>query len=146
MIKTYKLVSLPVVLHGCETWSLIFREEHILRMFENRVRRRMFGPQTDEVMGGWRQLHNWEFHTFYFSPNITMIKSQRMRCVGHVACMGIIRSVYTFRLASMKGRNYHLQEQGVDERIILKWILEKWNLRMLTGLTWIRIGTGARLL
>jgi hypothetical protein len=59
-IKTrlYKTIILPVVLYGCETWSPILREEHILRVFENRVLMRIFGSKRDEVTGGWRKLHN----------------------------------------------------------------------------------------
>jgi hypothetical protein len=56
-IKIYKTIILPVVLYGCETWSLTLREEHRFRVFENRVLRRIFGPKTDEVTGGWRKLH-----------------------------------------------------------------------------------------
>jgi hypothetical protein len=57
-IRIYKTIILPVVLYGCETWSLTLREEHRLRVFENRVLRRIFGPKRDEVTGGWRKLHN----------------------------------------------------------------------------------------
>jgi hypothetical protein len=68
-----------VVLYGCETWSLTLREEHRLRVFENRVLRRIFGPRRDEVTGDWRKLRNEELHNLYSSPNIiTMIKSRRM--------------------------------------------------------------------
>jgi hypothetical protein len=78
-----------VVLYGRETWSLTLREEHRLRVFENRVLKRIFGPKRDEVTGGWRKLHNDEFHNLYFSPTIIrMIKSRRMRWAGHVARMG----------------------------------------------------------
>jgi hypothetical protein len=80
---------LPVVLYGRETWSLTLREEQILRVFENRVLRRMFGMMRDEVTGGWRKMYNEEFHNLYSSPGIIrMIKSRRMRWVGHVARMG----------------------------------------------------------
>jgi hypothetical protein len=76
-----------VVLYECETWYLILREEHTLRVFENRVLRRIFGPKRDEVTGGWGKLHNEELHNMY-SPNIIrMIKSRRMRWRGHVAGM-----------------------------------------------------------
>jgi hypothetical protein len=69
-----KTVILPVVLYGCETWSLTLREEQRLGVFENRVLR-IFGPQRDEVTGGWRKLHNEELHNLYSSPSInTMIK------------------------------------------------------------------------
>jgi len=59
-IDIYRTVILPVVLYGCETWSLTLREEHRLRAFENRVLRRVFGPKRDEVTGEWRKLHNEE--------------------------------------------------------------------------------------
>jgi hypothetical protein len=69
-----------MVLHGCETWSLTLREEHTLRVFENRVLWRIFDPKRDEVTGDWRKLHNEEFHKFYSPPNIIrMIKSRRIR-------------------------------------------------------------------
>jgi hypothetical protein len=83
-IRIYKTIILPVVLYGCETWSLTLREEHRLRVFENSVLRRIFGPKRDEVTGDWRKLHNEELHNLYSSPN-RMIKSRRMRWAGHVA-------------------------------------------------------------
>jgi hypothetical protein len=70
-VKIYKTIILPAVLYGCETWSLTLREEHILRVFENRVVRRISGPKTDEVIGKWRKLHIEELHNLYSSPNIT---------------------------------------------------------------------------
>jgi hypothetical protein len=76
-VKMYKTVILPVVLYGRGTWSLTLREENRLRVFENRVPRRIFGPKRDEVMGGWRKLHSEELHNFYSSPDIIMqIKSR----------------------------------------------------------------------
>jgi hypothetical protein len=85
----YKIIILPVVLYGCETWSLTLREEHRLRMFENRVLRRIFGPKRAEVTEGWRKLHKEELHKLYSSPRlIRMIQSRRMRWTGHVALMG----------------------------------------------------------
>jgi hypothetical protein len=88
-VKKHKTIILPFVLYGCETWSLTIREEHRLRVFENRVPRRIFGPKRDEVTGEWRKLHNEKLHNLYSSPNfIRQIKSRRMKCVGHVARMG----------------------------------------------------------
>jgi hypothetical protein len=76
----------PVVLDGCETWSLTLREDHRLRVFENRVLRRIFGPKRDEVTGEWRNLHSEELHNLYSSSNIIWqiksIKSRRMRWEG----------------------------------------------------------------
>jgi hypothetical protein len=69
-IKVFKTIILPVVLYGCETWSLTLREEHRLRVFENRVLRRIFGPKKDEVTGAWRKLHIEELHNLYSSPDI----------------------------------------------------------------------------
>jgi hypothetical protein len=81
---------------GCETWSLTLREEHRLRVFENRVLRRIFGPKRDEVMGQWRKLHSGELHNLYVSPDIIrQIKSRRMWWPGHVARMGEGRKVYS---------------------------------------------------
>jgi hypothetical protein len=82
-------IILSVGLYGCETWSLTLREEHRLRVFENRVLRRIFGPKRYEVTGDWRKLHNEVFHNLYSLPNIIRtIKSGRVRWAGHVARMG----------------------------------------------------------
>jgi len=69
-IKIYRTIIIPVVLYGCETWSFIFREERRLRVFENRVLRRIFGPKRDKETGEWRKLHNEELNDLYSSPNI----------------------------------------------------------------------------
>jgi hypothetical protein len=85
-LKVYKTIIMPVVLYGCETWSLTLREEHRLCVFENRVWRRMFGPKTDGVTGEWRKMHSGELHNLYLSPdNMRQIISRRMRWAGHVA-------------------------------------------------------------
>ena len=88
-IKIYRTIILPVVLYGSETWSLILREECRLRVFENKVLRRI-GPKRYEVTGEWSKLHNEELNDLHSSPNIIcMMKSRIMRWAGHVACMGI---------------------------------------------------------
>jgi hypothetical protein len=93
-VKIYKTMILPVALYGSETWSLTLKEEHSLRVFENRVLRRISGPRRDEVTGGWTKSHNEELHILYSSPNIIrQIKSRRMRWAGHVARMGEERNV-----------------------------------------------------
>ena len=92
-IKICRTVILPVVLFGYDTLSLTLREEHRLRVFENRVLR-IFGPKRDEVTESWRKLHNEELNDLYFSPSIVqVIISSRMRWVGHVAHMGERRGV-----------------------------------------------------
>jgi hypothetical protein len=104
-IKIHKTVILPVVLYGCETLSLTVREEHRLRVFENRVLRRIFGPKRDEVIGGWRKLHNEELHGLYSSPSIIkVIKARRMRWAGHVAHMGEVRGAYNILVGRPEGR------------------------------------------
>jgi hypothetical protein len=88
-ITIYKTIILPVLLYGCEIWSLALREGHRLRVFENRVLRRIFGPKRDEVTRDWRELHNEEHHDLYFSPSIIRImKARRMRWAEHVSRMG----------------------------------------------------------
>ena len=69
-IKIHRTIILPVVVYGCETWSLTLREKRRLKVFENRVLRRIFGPEWDEVIREWRKLHNEEFNDLYCSPNI----------------------------------------------------------------------------
>ena len=90
-IKIYRTIILPMVLYGCETWSLTLREERRLMVFENRVLRKVYGPKRDEVTGEWRRLHNEELNDLYSLPNIVrVVKSRRMRWAGHVARMGRI--------------------------------------------------------
>jgi hypothetical protein len=96
---------LPVVLYGCETWSLTSREERRLRVFENRVLRRIFGSKRDEVTGEWRKLHTEELSNLYFSPNILrVIKSRRIRWAGHVARVREGRDVYRVLVGKSEGR------------------------------------------
>jgi hypothetical protein len=93
-IKIYKTIILPVVLYGCEIWPLTLREEYRLRVFENRVLRRIFGPKKDELTGGWRKLDNEELHGLYSPLGIRVIKARRMRWEKHVARMGEVRGAY----------------------------------------------------
>jgi len=72
-IKIYRTIILPVVLYGCETWSLTLRDERKLRVFENMVLRRIFGPRRDEITGEWRRLHNEDLSDLYSSPNIVRV-------------------------------------------------------------------------
>jgi len=104
-IKIYGTIILPVVFYGCDTWSLTRREERKLRVFENMVFRRIFGPRRDEVTGEWRRLHNEELNDLYSSPNIVrVIKSRGMRWAGHVARMGEERGVYRVLVGKPEGR------------------------------------------
>jgi hypothetical protein len=103
-VKIYKTIILPVVLYGCETWCLTLREEQRLRVFENRVLRRIFASKRDEVTGEWRKLHNEELHNLYLSPDIIrQVKSRRMRWAGHVARMGEERKVYKVLVGKPEG-------------------------------------------
>jgi hypothetical protein len=104
-IKIYKTIILPVILYGCETLSLKLRDEHRLRVFENRVLRRIFGPKRDEVTGGCRKLHNEELYGLYSSPSIVRVmKARRMRWTGHVARMGEVSGAYNILVGRPEGR------------------------------------------
>ncbi|KAJ4427803.1 hypothetical protein ANN_25456, partial [Periplaneta americana] len=124
-------VILPVVLYGCETWTLTLREEHRLRVLENKVLRKIFGAKRDEVTGEWRKLHNAELHPLYSSPDIIRnIKSRRLRWAGHVARMGESRNAYRMLAGRPEGKKplggprrrwednikMYLREVGYDDR------------------------------
>jgi len=123
------------------------REENRLRVFENRVLRRIFGPKRDEVTGEWRKLHNEELVGLYSSTNMLwVIKSTIMRWAGLVARMGKRRSVHRILVGKPDGKipfeRYHLGDTGADEMIILRWIFWKWDVGVWTGSSWLRIGRG----
>jgi hypothetical protein len=104
-IRLHKTIILPVVLYWCKTWPLTLREEHRLRVFENRVLRRISGPNWDEMMGEWRKLHKEELRDLYFSPSIVrIIKSRRMRWAGHVARKRLKRNVYMLFVGKPEGK------------------------------------------
>ncbi|KAJ4450632.1 hypothetical protein ANN_02061 [Periplaneta americana] len=130
-VRIYKTVILPVLLYGCETWTLTLREEHRLRVFENKVLRKIFGAKRDEVTGEWRKLHNTELHALYSSPDIIRnIKSRRLRWAGHVARMGESRNAYRVLVGRPEGKRplgrprrrwednikMDLREVGYDDR------------------------------
>ena len=141
-IKIYRIIILPVVLYGCETWSLTLREGRRLRVFENRVWRKVFGPKRDEVTGERRKLHNEELNDLYSLPNIVqVVKSRRMRWAGHVARMGEDRGVTGCWWGSLRERG-HWGDQDVDRKTILIWTFRKLEGVMGTGWSWLRIGTG----
>jgi hypothetical protein len=104
-IKINRNIILPVVLYGCEIWSLTLREKHRFKVFENRVLRKISGSKKDEVTGEWRKLHNAELKNLYCSPNIARVtKSCRLRWVGHVARVGEWRSVYRILVGKPEGK------------------------------------------
>jgi hypothetical protein len=145
-VKIYKTIILPVVLYGCETWSLTLREEHSLRVFENRVLRRIFGPKRDEVTEEWRKLHSGELHNLYSSPDIIrQIKSGRIRWAGHVTRMGEGRNVYRVLVGKPEekrplGRPRRRWEDGI------KMDLGEIGWGVWSGFIWLRIGTVGGLL
>jgi hypothetical protein len=100
----YRTIILPVVLYGCETCSLTLREERKVRMFENRVLRRIFAPKRDEATGEWIKLHNEELNDLYSSPSVLrMMKSRRMRWAGHVERMGAKEGIYRVLVGKPEG-------------------------------------------
>jgi len=104
-IKICRNIILPVVLYGCEIWSLTLREERRLRVFENKVLRRIFGRRRVDVTGDWGRLHNEEINILYSSPNIVrVIKSRRTRWAGHVVRMGEERGVYRVLVGKPDGK------------------------------------------
>ena len=136
-IKLYRTIVLPAVYYGCETWSLTLREEHMQRAL-----RRIFGPKRDKVTREWRKLHKEELNELHSSLNdVQVIKIRRMRQAGHVACIGEWRGVYMVLVGNLRERD-HLEDPGIERRIILRWIFRKWDVGAWTGLIWLRIGTG----
>ena len=109
------------------------REERRLRVFENRVLRRVFGSKRDEVTGEWRKVYNEELRVLYSLPNIVrVVKSRRMRWTGHVARMGEGRGVHRVLVGNLRDRG-HWEDLDVDGRIILRWICGKWEVWRLDG-------------
>jgi len=114
------------------------RDERRLRVIENRVLRRIFGSMRDEVTGDLRTLHNEELNDLYSSPGIfRVIKSRRMRWMGHVAQMGRGEAYTGFWWGNLKERD-HLEDPGVDGNIILRWIIRELDVGVWTG----RCGSG----
>ena len=105
---------------------LTLREEHNLRVFENRVLRRIFRPKKDEVTWEWRKLHNEELNDLYCSPKfVRVVKSRIMRWAGYVARMGEGGEAYTgFWWGNLRERD-HLEDSGIGGMIILRWIFRK---------------------
>jgi hypothetical protein len=126
------------------TWSLTVREEYKLRVFENRVLRRLFSRKRDGVTGWWRKLHNEELRNLYSPSIIRNIKSRRMSFAGHVARMVEKRNVYRL-LVGKPERNKPLG--GPRRRWMDNIKMDFWRYRVLwTGFVWLRIDTGGELL
>jgi hypothetical protein len=106
-LEIYRNIILTVVLYGCETWSLTLKEERRLRVFENRVLRRIFGPTRDEVTGEWRKRHNEKLRDLYASLNtLRVLKSRRIRWAGHVARMGRGEACTGFWWGNLRARDH----------------------------------------
>jgi hypothetical protein len=118
-VKIYKTIILPFVLYACKTWSVTLREQHRLRVFENRVLSGIFGPKRDQVTGECRTFHNGELHNMYASPNnIRHMKSRRMRWAGHVARVGEGIKMYKVLVGKPEGKrplgsSKHRWEDGI---------------------------------
>jgi hypothetical protein len=123
-------------LYRCETWSPTLREEHRLRVFENRVLRRIFGPKRDEVTREWRKLHNEELHNLYSSPNIIrQVKSRSMIWAGHVACIGEERKVC--KVSGGKARRKEITQK--TEVQMGGWDQNGFEGDWIGGVEWIRV-------
>jgi hypothetical protein len=140
-IKIYRIIILPVVLYGCETWSPTLREESRLRVFENRVLRRVFGRKRDEATGEWSKLRIEELIDLYSLPNIVrVVKLIRMRWTGHVTRMVEERVMCKGCWWGNLRERWHWGDPDVDERIILIWMFRK--LEGLWGLDGVGSGLG----
>jgi hypothetical protein len=126
-IKIHRIIILLFVLYGCETWSLTLREERRLRVFENSVLRRIFGPKRDELTREWRKLHIGEHNDLFSPPNIIrVIKLRRTREAGNVARMGDSSGIYRILVGNLRDRDL-LEDPGVNGMIILRWFIRKWG-------------------
>jgi hypothetical protein len=130
---------------GVKLGLLTVREEQRVRVFKNRVLRRIFGPKRDKVTGGWRRIHNEELHDLYSSPNtVRVIKSRRMAWAGHAARMGERRGAYKILVGRPEGsRPFRRPRRRWEDNIKMDQELG-WG--AWTGLSWLRIWTGGRLL
>ena len=138
-INIYRTIILPVVLYGCETWSFTLMEEHRLRVLENRVLRKIFGPMRGEVTEDWRKCHNEELRDLYSSPNIfRIIKSRRIGWAGHVARMGDRKGAYRV-MVGKPGEKRPLGRPGLRWEDNIKMDLQECFGGVWTGLIWLRI-------
>ncbi|KAJ4451247.1 hypothetical protein ANN_02708 [Periplaneta americana] len=145
-VRIYKTVILPVVLYGCETWTLTLREEQRLRVFENKIFGKIFGANGNEVTGEWRKLHNAELHAMYPSPDIIRnIKSRRLRWAGHVDRMGESRNAFRVLVGGPAGKRPLGRPRRRWEDNI-KMDLREVGYDVETGLILLRIGTNGGLM
>jgi hypothetical protein len=121
----YRNITLPVILYGCESWSPTLREERRLKVFKNRVLRRIFGPKRDEVTREWRKLHNEKLYDLRSSPNIIRVIKSRIRWAGNVEPLGDRKGV-RFWWGDLRRKDV-LEGLGTNGRILLKRIFRKWN-------------------
>jgi len=140
-IKVYRTIILPADFYGYVTWSLTLREERRLRVFENRVLRRIFGAKREEVTKEWRKLHNEEFNYMYSSPIIVrVLKSRRMRWAGHVARVGERRGVYRVLVGKPEVKK-PLDRARHRWEVNIKVDIQEVGCGAWTGSSWLRIGT-----
>jgi hypothetical protein len=146
VIKIYGIITLRVVLYGCETWSLTLTEERRLRVFESGVQRRIFGPKRDEVKGEWRKLHNEELNHLYSSPNtIGVITSWKNVMGGACSAYWERRGAYGVLVGKREGkRPLGRPKRRCEDNI--KRDLREVGWGDWTGLIWLRIWTGGGLL
>jgi len=140
-VKIYRIIILPVVVNGCETWPLTLKEERRTMFFENGAEENIW-PKRDEVTGDWRKLYNEELNGMYSSPTVfQVIKSRRNSWAGHVVHMVERRGAYRFWCGNLKERD-QLGDPGIDGRIILRCFFRKWDVGVGTGSSWLRVGAG----
>ena len=141
-LKSLSIFCKSLVLYGCETLSLTLREIRKLRVLENRLPRRIFGPKRDEVTEEWRKAHHEELNDLYCSPNIVrVLKSRKKRWAGHVAHLGERRGLYRVLVGKPEGkRPLGRRRRRWEDNI--KMDLQEVGFGMWTGSSWLRIGTG----
>jgi hypothetical protein len=144
-MRIRETIILPVILYGCQTWSLALREEHRLRVFKNKVLRWKFGAKRDEVTGGRRKLQNEELCDLYCSPSIIrIIKSRRLRWERHIARMGVKTNTYRFLVGKPEGkRPLGRPRRRWEDNIKMDLLEIGWEVCI--GLAWFRIGTAGEL-
>jgi hypothetical protein len=139
--KIYGTIILPHVLYGYETWLLTLRKTRRLKVSENWVLRKIFGPMREEVTGMWTKLHNEELNDLYSSCTCLGDKIEENGIGWACSMYGEGRGIYRVLVGKPEGKR-HLGRPGHRWSIILRRIFWKWDLEVWTGLVWLRIGTG----